>query len=129
MLYLYLYTKKSSSNASIFWVCTNRNRLRCQGSLRSNIQLNNLQGHGHVDGCRDNAAAAVDKARANMHCCAMEANDKPSLIYPNIASTLDERTSRDLLRGISHTGGSRSAKLFRHDLCQWHFAYRATKWK
>ena len=49
----------------------------------------------HVDGCRDNAAAAVAKARACMHRCAVETNDKPSLIYANV-STLDERTLRDL---------------------------------
>ena len=91
------YTKKSSSNASIFWVCTNRNRLRCRGSLLSNLQMNNLQeGHMHVDGCRDNAAAGVAKARACMQRCAVETNDKPSLIYANVVSTLDERTLRHL---------------------------------
>ena len=91
------YMKKSSSNASIFWVCTNRNRLRCRESLRLNLQMNNLQeGHMHVDGCRDNAAAAVAKARACMQRCAVETNDKPSLIYANVVSTLDERTLRHL---------------------------------
>ena len=84
------YTKKPSSNASILWVCTNCNRLRFRGSLRSNLQMNNLQeGHMHVDGCRDNAAAAVAKARACMQLGAVETNDKPSLIYANVVSTLD----------------------------------------
>ena len=91
------YTKKSSSNASIFLVCTNRNRLRRRGSLRSNLQMNNLQeGRMHVDGCRDNTTAVVAKARACMQRCAVETNDKPSLIYANVVSTLDERTLRDL---------------------------------
>ena len=59
--------------------------------------MNNLQeGHMHVDGCRDNAAAAVAKARACMQRRAVETNDKPSLIYANVVSTLDERTSRDM---------------------------------
>ena len=44
----------------------------------------------HVDGCRDNAAAGVAKARAYMQRCAVETNDKPSLIYANVVSTLDE---------------------------------------
>ena len=59
--------------------------------------MNNLQeDHMHVDGCRDNAAAAVAKARANMHRCAVETNDKPSLTYADVVSTLDKRTLRDL---------------------------------
>ena len=92
-----MYTQKSSSNAWIFWVYTNCNRLRCWGSLHSNLQMNNLQeGHGHVNGCRDNAAAAVAKASANMHRCAVETNDKPSFIYANVVSTLDECTLRDI---------------------------------
>ena len=87
-----MYTKKSLSNASIFWVSTNHNRLQRWGSLHSNLQMNN---HVHTtDRCRDNAAASVAKACANMHGCAMETNVNSLLIYTNVVSTLDECTLR-----------------------------------
>ena len=50
----------------------------------------------HVGGCRNNAAAAVAKARADMHRCAVGTNDKHPLIYAIVVSTLDEHTLCDL---------------------------------
>jgi hypothetical protein len=91
----YLYTKKSSSNSSIFWVCTNRT-LGCRGSLRSDIQMTTCQRTNEHDHPPNKIKVEVAKVRANMKEQAKQGHDKPGVVYTSSLVDVDEETLASL---------------------------------
>lgn len=91
----YLYTKKSSSNSSIFWTCTDRT-LGCRGSLRSDIGMTTCQRTHEHDHPPNKVKVEVVKVRANMKEQAKQSHDKPGVVYTSSLVDIEEETLASL---------------------------------